>query len=102
MQTRDKLALGAIAAAGTMWGARAWLRSRRWIELHDLVVVITGSDGGFGLIQARMVAQQGAIVVLAARDAEALKRRPRRCGGRVHARCSPSRRMSRNRRRPSG
>lgn len=72
MQTRDKVALGAIAAAGAMWGARAWLRSRRWIELRDRVVVITGSDSGFGLIQARQVAAQGAIVVLAARDAEAL------------------------------
>ena len=58
MRTRDKLALGAIATAGTMWGARAWLRSRRWIELCDRVVVITGSDSGFGLVQARQVAEQ--------------------------------------------
>jgi NAD(P)-dependent dehydrogenase (short-subunit alcohol dehydrogenase family) len=68
MRTGSKLALGAIAAAGTMWGARAWLRSRRWIELRERVVVITGSDSGFGLVQARQVAAQGAIVVLAARD----------------------------------
>jgi len=73
MRTRDKLALGTIAAAGTMWGARAWLRSRRWIELRDRVVVITGSDSGFGLIQARQVSEQGAIVVLAARNAQALE-----------------------------
>jgi NAD(P)-dependent dehydrogenase (short-subunit alcohol dehydrogenase family) len=72
MRTRDKLALGAIAAAGTMWGAKAWLRSRRWIELRDRVVVITGAASGFGLIQARQAAAQGAIVVLAARDAEVL------------------------------
>jgi NAD(P)-dependent dehydrogenase (short-subunit alcohol dehydrogenase family) len=69
MRAGSKLALGAFAAAGTMWGAREWLRSRRWIELRDRVVVITGSDSGFGLIQARQVAEQGAIVVLAARDA---------------------------------
>jgi NAD(P)-dependent dehydrogenase (short-subunit alcohol dehydrogenase family) len=73
VRTRDKLALGTIAAAGTMWGARAWLRSRRWIELRDRVVVITGSDSGFGLIQARQVAAQGAMVVLAARDGERLE-----------------------------
>ena len=73
MRTRDKLALGAIAAVGASWGARAFLRSRRWIELRDRVVVITGSDSGFGLIQARQVAAQGAIVVLAARDAAKLE-----------------------------
>jgi NAD(P)-dependent dehydrogenase (short-subunit alcohol dehydrogenase family) len=73
MRTETKLALGAIAAAGTMWGARAWLRSRRWVELRDRVVVITGSDSGFGLVQARQVAAQGAIVVLAARDAGKLE-----------------------------
>ena len=73
MRTRDKLALGAIAAAGTMWGAKAWLRSRRWIELRDRVVVITGAASGFGLIQARQAAAQGAIVVIAARNAETLE-----------------------------
>ncbi len=73
MRTREKLALGAVAVAGSMWGARVWLRAQRWIELHDRVVVITGSDSGFGLIQARQVAAQGAIVVLAARDPAALE-----------------------------
>lgn len=73
MQNRNKIALGTIAAAGVMWGMKAWLRSRRWIELRDRVVVITGSDSGFGLVQARQVAAQGAIVVLASRDAEKLE-----------------------------
>jgi NAD(P)-dependent dehydrogenase (short-subunit alcohol dehydrogenase family) len=73
MQTREKFILGMMAAAGTMWGARTWLRSRRWIELRDRVIVITGSDSGFGLVQARQVAEQGAIVVLAARDARKLE-----------------------------
>jgi NAD(P)-dependent dehydrogenase (short-subunit alcohol dehydrogenase family) len=40
--------------------------------LRDRVVVITGSDSGFGLVQARQVAEQGAIVVLAARDPDKL------------------------------
>lgn len=56
-----------------MWGAKAWLRSRRWIELADRVVVITGSDSGFGLVQARQMAAHGANVVLAARNAEKLE-----------------------------
>ena len=100
MRTRDKLALGTIAAAGTMWAAREWLRSRRWIELRDRVVVITGSDSGFGLIQASG-GGQGAIVVLAARDTEDSKRRRRPSVETGHARCSPSRRMSRSPPRPS-
>ena len=74
MRTQEKLAVGAIAAAGAMWGMRAWLRcASAGIELRDRVVVITGSDSGFGLIQARQVAEQGAIVVLAARNGEALE-----------------------------
>jgi NAD(P)-dependent dehydrogenase (short-subunit alcohol dehydrogenase family) len=63
-----------IAAAGAMWSARAWLRARRWIQLRERVIVITGSDSGFGLVQARQVAAQGAVVVLAARDAGKLER----------------------------
>lgn len=73
MRTRDKLSLGAVAAVGASVAMRSWLRSRRWIELRDRVVVITGSDSGFGLIQARQVAVQGAIVVLASRDGERLE-----------------------------
>jgi NAD(P)-dependent dehydrogenase (short-subunit alcohol dehydrogenase family) len=73
MHAREKLALGVTAAAGTLWGVRAWLRSRRWISLADRVVVITGSDSGFGLVQARQAAEKGAIVVLAARDPQKLE-----------------------------
>jgi NAD(P)-dependent dehydrogenase (short-subunit alcohol dehydrogenase family) len=74
MRTQNKIAIGAAAAAGALWGLRALLRARRWIELKDRVVVITGSDSGFGLIQARQAAEQGAMVVLAARDGEALQK----------------------------
>jgi NADP-dependent 3-hydroxy acid dehydrogenase YdfG len=73
MRTHEKFAVATLAAAGTMWAARAWLRSRRWIDFTDRVVVITGASSGFGLIQARQVAEQGAIVVLAARHAEQLE-----------------------------
>lgn len=74
MRTRDKLALGTAAMVGAMWAARGWLRSKRWVELDGRVVVITGSDSGFGLVQARQAAEQGAILVLASRDPEKLER----------------------------
>jgi NAD(P)-dependent dehydrogenase (short-subunit alcohol dehydrogenase family) len=73
MRARDKLVLGSIAVGGTMWAARQALRYRRWVELRDRVVVITGSDSGFGLVQARQVAEQRAIVVLAARNPRKLE-----------------------------
>lgn len=41
--------------------------------LRDQVVVITGASSGIGLVTARMAAQQGAKLVLAARNEEALR-----------------------------
>lgn len=41
--------------------------------LHDQVVVITGPSSGIGLVTARMAAQQGAKLVLAARNEDALR-----------------------------
>jgi short-subunit dehydrogenase len=41
--------------------------------LHDQVIVITGASSGIGLVTARMAAQQGARLVLAARNEDALK-----------------------------
>ncbi|MEO7497027.1 MAG: SDR family NAD(P)-dependent oxidoreductase, partial [Massilia sp.] len=40
--------------------------------LHEQVMVITGATSGIGLTTARMAAEQGARLVLAARNAEAL------------------------------
>jgi short-subunit dehydrogenase len=42
--------------------------------LADQVVVITGASSGIGLVTARMAAQRGATVVLAARNEDALRR----------------------------
>ncbi len=42
--------------------------------IHEQVVVITGASSGIGLCTARMAARRGARVVLAARDADALRR----------------------------
>lgn len=42
--------------------------------IEEQVIVITGASSGIGLVTARMAAQQGAKVVLAARDREGLAR----------------------------
>lgn len=42
-------------------------------KLKDQVVVITGASSGIGLVTARMAAERGARLVLAARNEEALK-----------------------------
>ena len=41
--------------------------------LQNQVIVITGASSGIGLVTARMAAQQGAKVVLAARNEDALR-----------------------------
>ncbi|HET6522334.1 MAG TPA: SDR family NAD(P)-dependent oxidoreductase, partial [Geminicoccaceae bacterium] len=43
-------------------------------SLSDQVIVITGASSGIGLTTARMAAERGARVVLAARDEGALRR----------------------------
>ena len=73
MRTSDKLLIGTLAGAGALYGLKAWLRSRRRIELAGKVVVITGASTGLGLILARQAARLGATLVLAARDAKELE-----------------------------
>ena len=73
MRLSTKLALGLLAGAGTAYAARAWLRSRRRIELAGRVVVVTGASSGLGLLVARAAARRGARLSLVARDADALK-----------------------------
>src|SRR3954451_24981515 len=43
-------------------------------NLSDQVIVITGASSGIGLVTARMAAERGAKLVLAARSSEALER----------------------------
>ncbi len=73
MRDRDALLLGALAGAGALWGARAWRRARRRIDLTDRVVVITGASSGHGLVVARLAAGRGARLVLAARSLDRLE-----------------------------
>jgi short-subunit dehydrogenase len=44
------------------------------MKIKDSIVIITGASGGIGLATARLLAEQGATVVLAARSAETLER----------------------------
>jgi len=67
MKVRDQVLIGLAGSAAVAWGARAWLRSRRRIELTGRVVIVTGGSTGLGLMVARQAAENGAKLVLAAR-----------------------------------
>ena len=68
MRLQDKLLLGLIGGGAALWAGRSYLRSRRRIGLRDRVVVVTGASSGLGLLTARHAAEQGARLVIAARD----------------------------------
>ncbi|HEV3146012.1 MAG TPA: SDR family oxidoreductase [Gemmataceae bacterium] len=56
--------------------------------LNEQVIVLTGATSGIGLVTARMAAQQGARLVLAARNSDALRQLAEeinRHGGQSHA-----------------
>lgn len=74
MKTWVKISLWAAGIAGTALLVRRALRERRRIEFLGRVVVITGGSRGLGLVLARQFADEGAKLVLLARDAEALAR----------------------------
>jgi len=73
MRGRDKFVLGALAGGGLLWGARAWLRHKRRIDLADRVVIVTGASSGHGFLVAQVAAERGARLVIAARRLEALE-----------------------------
>ncbi len=50
MKVRDQVLIGLAGSAAVAWGARAWLRSRRRIELTGRVVIVTGGSTGLGLM----------------------------------------------------
>jgi NAD(P)-dependent dehydrogenase (short-subunit alcohol dehydrogenase family) len=72
MGNREKILVGALAGAGAIWGARAWRRSRRRIDLAGRVVIVTGASSGHGFVVATQAAERGAHLVLAARDPDQL------------------------------
>jgi NAD(P)-dependent dehydrogenase (short-subunit alcohol dehydrogenase family) len=66
------LAVGALTL-GTALVARSRRHARR-IDFRGRTVVITGGSRGLGLVVARHLGQEGARIVLAARDQEELER----------------------------
>lgn len=73
MLSLRRLAALTVAGTGAALVARAALR-RRAFHFTGRVVVVTGGSRGLGLVLARELAEQGARLVLLARDAQALDR----------------------------
>jgi short-subunit dehydrogenase len=65
-------AIGAAIAAGAYVSAKTTLALLRRYSFRDRVVVITGASRGLGLVLARKLADEGAFLVLCARDATEL------------------------------
>jgi NAD(P)-dependent dehydrogenase (short-subunit alcohol dehydrogenase family) len=66
--------LGLAAGIGAAMVASRLARARHAISFADRVVVITGGSRGLGLVMARMFVDEGAHVVLLARDLGELER----------------------------
>jgi NAD(P)-dependent dehydrogenase (short-subunit alcohol dehydrogenase family) len=69
-----KFALGLAAGFGAALVAARLSRARLGISFEGRVVVITGGSRGLGLVMARMLVDEGARVVLLARDLGELER----------------------------
>lgn len=79
------VAAGALALGGIL-GFRA-LRHAHRLDFRNRVVIITGGSRGLGLLLARQLAGEGAVLVIAARDEDELNRVREDLaerGGRVH------------------
>jgi NAD(P)-dependent dehydrogenase (short-subunit alcohol dehydrogenase family) len=74
MRQEQKFALGIAAGLGAALVARRLMRARHAIDFDGRVVVITGGSRGLGLVMARMFVDEGARVVLLARDLGELAR----------------------------
>jgi NAD(P)-dependent dehydrogenase (short-subunit alcohol dehydrogenase family) len=92
-----KFTLGVAAGLGAAWAAGRMARTRHAISFDGRVVVITGGSRGLGLVMARMLVDEGAKVVLLARDMAELQRakeelEDRGCGDVMALRCDVRRR----------
>jgi NAD(P)-dependent dehydrogenase (short-subunit alcohol dehydrogenase family) len=74
MRQEQKFALGLLAGLGAALVAGRMARARQAIDFNGRVVVITGGSRGLGLVMARMLVDEGARVVLLARDMGELAR----------------------------
>ena len=96
MNNQQRFAAGAALGVGATLVAARLARSRHAISFDGRVVVVTGGSRGLGLVMARMFADEGAKVVVLARDLNELERarqdlEPRR-GDVVTIRCDIRRR----------
>jgi len=66
------LAAGALAIGGALLSRG--VRATRRMDFNRRVVVITGGSRGLGLLVARQLADEGAIIIIAARDKAELER----------------------------
>ncbi len=69
-----KFAFGVAAGLGAVWAAGRVARTRHAISFENRVVVMTGGSRGLGLVMARMLVDEGAKLVLLARDMAELQR----------------------------
>ena len=79
--TRNQTLAACCAALGVALAARAWRRARA-LDFAEKSVVIFGGSRGLGLVIARQLAEQGARLMLVARDADELDRAERELNGR--------------------
>jgi NAD(P)-dependent dehydrogenase (short-subunit alcohol dehydrogenase family) len=92
-----KFTLGMAAGIGAALVATRLSRARLGISFENRVVVVTGGSRGLGLVIARLLVDEGARVVLLARDAAELARAKadldaRRAGEVLTIRCDVRRR----------
>jgi NAD(P)-dependent dehydrogenase (short-subunit alcohol dehydrogenase family) len=66
--------MGLAAGLGAAWAAGRLARARHAISFDGRVVVLTGGSRGLGLVMARMLVDEGAKLVLLARDLSELER----------------------------
>jgi NAD(P)-dependent dehydrogenase (short-subunit alcohol dehydrogenase family) len=74
MNNRQGIALGVLAGLGASLVAARLARARFGISFENRIVVITGGSRGLGLVMARQLADEGARLVLMARDLAELDR----------------------------
>lgn len=63
-----------LAAIGGFMVARELLQRRKFIEVQDKVVLVTGGSRGLGLLIAKEFAAEGAKIVICSRDEDELNR----------------------------
>jgi len=66
--------LGFAAGAGALFCLRALRQRGRFYDLRGRVALITGGSRGLGLVIARELAREGALLAICARDREELER----------------------------